>query len=121
MDLGAANFKDNVGKALADDKLQNAMTETGPRFIYKRTKARDALPEFDALLCGYDSKARALALTGYLYGMLQREGADAARLTPALAGLDELLEFADARPELAAHKSALMAYRSRYGSRSEEG
>ncbi|MEI7598525.1 MAG: LutB/LldF family L-lactate oxidation iron-sulfur protein [Aestuariivirga sp.] len=49
MDLGAANFKDNVGKALADDKLQNAMTETGPRFIYKRTKARDALPEFDAL------------------------------------------------------------------------
>ncbi len=49
MDLGAANFKDNVGKALADDKLQNAMTETGPRFIYKRTKAREALPEFDQL------------------------------------------------------------------------
>ena len=49
MDLGAANFKDNVGKALANDKLQNAMTETGPRFIYKRTKAREALPEFDQL------------------------------------------------------------------------
>ena len=49
MDLGAANFRDNVGKALADDKLQNAMTETGPRFIYKRTKAREALPEFDQL------------------------------------------------------------------------
>ena len=49
MDLGAANFKDNVGKALADDKLQHAMTETGPRFIYKRTKAREALPEFDQL------------------------------------------------------------------------
>ena len=28
---------------------------------------------------GYDAKARALALTGYLYEMLQREGADAAR------------------------------------------
>ncbi len=39
----------------------------------------------------------------------------------AIAGLDELLEFTDGRPELAAHKSALMAYRSRYGSRSEEG
>lgn len=49
MDLGAANFKDNVGKALADDKLQFAMTETGPRFIAKRTKAREALPEFDQL------------------------------------------------------------------------
>lgn len=39
----------------------------------------------------------------------------------AIAGLDELLEFADDRPELAAHKSALMAYRSRYGSRVEAG
>ena len=39
----------------------------------------------------------------------------------AIAGLDELLEFADDRPDLAAHKSALMAYRSRYGSRSEPG
>ena len=45
MDLGTANFKDNVGKALADDKLQFAMTETGPRFIAKRSKAREALPE----------------------------------------------------------------------------
>jgi len=39
----------------------------------------------------------------------------------AIAGLDELLEFADGRPDLLAHKSALMAYRSRYGSRSDEG
>jgi len=39
----------------------------------------------------------------------------------AIAGLDELLEFAEARPDLAAHKSALMAYRSRYGSRSGKG
>lgn len=36
----------------------------------------------------------------------------------AIAALDQLLEFADGRPELAAHKPALMAYRSRYGSRS---
>ena len=45
------------------------------------------------LWAGYDAKARALALTGYLYEMLQREGADATRLTPALAGLDELLPW----------------------------
>jgi hypothetical protein len=45
------------------------------------------------LWAGYDAKARALALTGNLYEMLQREGADAARLTPALAGLDELLPW----------------------------
>ena len=45
------------------------------------------------LWAGYDANARALALTGYLYEMLQREGADAARLTPALAGLDELLPW----------------------------
>lgn len=34
----------------------------------------------------------------------------------SIAGLDELLEYADGRPELAAHKAALLAYRSRYGS-----
>jgi hypothetical protein len=45
------------------------------------------------LWAGYDAKARALALTGYLYEMMQREGADAARLTPALAGLNELLPW----------------------------
>jgi orotate phosphoribosyltransferase len=39
----------------------------------------------------------------------------------AIAGLDELLEFADDRPELAAHKAALMAYRLRYGSRTGKG
>ena len=45
------------------------------------------------LWAGYNAKARALALTGHLYEMLQREGADASRLTPALAGLDELLPW----------------------------
>lgn len=38
----------------------------------------------------------------------------------SIAGLDELLEFADGRPDLADHKAALLAYRSRYGS-SREG
>ena len=35
----------------------------------------------------------------------------------AIAGLDELLEFTDGRPELAEHKQALLAYRARYGSK----
>ena len=48
-EMSTTTFKSNVSKALADDKLQFAMTETGPRFIAKRTKAREALPEFDAL------------------------------------------------------------------------
>ena len=39
----------------------------------------------------------------------------------AIAGLDELLEFTDGRPDLVDHKSALMAYRLRYGSRSARG
>jgi orotate phosphoribosyltransferase len=33
----------------------------------------------------------------------------------AVAGLDDLLAFADERPDLAAHKPALLAYRARYG------
>jgi L-lactate dehydrogenase complex protein LldF len=48
-DMSTTTFPDNVSKALADGQLQYAMTETGPRFIQKRAKARDALPEFDAL------------------------------------------------------------------------
>jgi orotate phosphoribosyltransferase len=34
----------------------------------------------------------------------------------AIAGLNELLLLADERPEVAAYKNALVAYRSRYGS-----
>ena len=49
MEAYSQTFPANVKKALADSQLQFSMTETGPRFIYKRTKAREALPEFDAL------------------------------------------------------------------------
>ncbi len=49
MEASAATFPANVTKALADSQLQYAMTETGPRFQTKRSVARDALPEFDAL------------------------------------------------------------------------
>ncbi len=49
MQSSAAQFEKNVARALADRQLQWAMTETGPRFIEKRAKARAALPEFDAL------------------------------------------------------------------------
>lgn len=45
------------------------------------------------LWAGYDAKARALALTGYIYELQQREGADPVRLAPALAGLDEMLPW----------------------------
>ncbi len=48
-DMSTTTFPENVSKALSDGQLQYAMTETGPRFIQKRGKARDALPEFDAL------------------------------------------------------------------------
>lgn len=34
----------------------------------------------------------------------------------AVAGLDDLLDLADERPDVAAHKAALVAYRARYGS-----
>ena len=37
----------------------------------------------------------------------------------AIAGLDDLLSHADERPEIAAHKPALVAYRARYGSQPE--
>ena len=37
----------------------------------------------------------------------------------AIAGLDDLLAHADERPEVAAHKPALVAYRARYGSQTE--
>jgi len=49
MEANSEAFPANVRKALSDRQLQYAMTATGPRFIAKRTQARAALPEFDAL------------------------------------------------------------------------
>jgi L-lactate dehydrogenase complex protein LldF len=49
MEQHASEFPANVKRAIADSQLQWAMTETGPRFIEKRAKARANLPEFDAL------------------------------------------------------------------------
>lgn len=45
----ASEFTTNVARAIADTQLQWSMTETGPRFIEKRAKAKASLPEFDAL------------------------------------------------------------------------
>lgn len=42
-------FKTKSTAALADASLQRALGNAGPGFITKRAKARDALPEFDAL------------------------------------------------------------------------
>ena len=44
MDMSSTTFPANVAHALADGQLQYAMTETGPRFMAKRTQARAALP-----------------------------------------------------------------------------
>ena len=49
MESLAPQFPANVKKALADRQLQSAMTDAAPRFVAKRAKARDALPEFDRL------------------------------------------------------------------------
>jgi hypothetical protein len=75
-------------------KLRGALDVAKERFISFPGLERGNDAGSPMLLwAGYDAKARALALTGYLYEMLQREGADAGRLTPALAGLDELLPW----------------------------
>ncbi len=45
----SSRFKDNARKALADDQLQRALDHVRTEFTGKRTRAVDALPEFDAL------------------------------------------------------------------------
>ena len=75
-------------------KLRGALDVPKERFVSfpGLERARDAgLPL--VLWAGYDAKARALALTIHIYDLQQREGADAARLVSALAGLDELLPW----------------------------
>ncbi len=43
------NFKENAARALHDPQLQRALGNVKTGFILKRSQARDALPEFDAL------------------------------------------------------------------------
>lgn len=61
-------FKRNAREALSNEKVQAAMKATAPGFVTKRAKARDALPEFDALRdAGRDMKNHTLAnLADYL-------------------------------------------------------
>jgi len=55
-------FKENAAAALADANLQRALKNAGGGFIAKRARARDALPEFDALCAqGKDIKNHTLA------------------------------------------------------------
>ena len=49
MDSTSHAFKDNARAALANQTLQKALTNVKSGFIGKRAKARDRLPEFDAL------------------------------------------------------------------------
>jgi hypothetical protein len=75
-------------------KLRGALDVPKERFISFPGLERTNDPASPMLLwAGYDARARALALAGYLYEMEQREGTDTARLTPALVGLDELLPW----------------------------
>jgi L-lactate dehydrogenase complex protein LldF len=55
-------FKANCSAALADEALQRALARVPPGFIAKRAKARNALPEFDALCAqGTEIKTHTLA------------------------------------------------------------
>jgi L-lactate dehydrogenase complex protein LldF len=49
MESAAHAFKENAAKALADETLQSALSVAKPRFVDKRRKAKERLPEFDAL------------------------------------------------------------------------
>ncbi|QPC41593.1 iron-sulfur cluster-binding protein [Kaustia mangrovi] len=58
----AHSFKDNAREALGDAQLQRALSNVPKGFIDKRAKARDGLPEFDALRdAGRDIKNHTLA------------------------------------------------------------
>src|SRR5688500_17011676 len=49
MESTAHAFKENAAKALANETLQSALSVAKPRFVDKRRKAKERLPEFDAL------------------------------------------------------------------------
>jgi L-lactate dehydrogenase complex protein LldF len=49
MESQANAFKESAAKALANETLQSALSIAKPRFVDKRRKAKDRLPEFDAL------------------------------------------------------------------------
>ncbi len=49
MDSQAHSFKDNAGRALRDQRLQQALGNVRTNFIEKRRKAAERLPEFEAL------------------------------------------------------------------------
>ncbi len=75
-------------------KLRGALDVPKERFVSFPGLERGTDTASPLLLwAGHDAKARALALAGYLYELLHREGADANRLVPALAGLDEWLPW----------------------------
>lgn len=75
-------------------KLRGALDVPKERFVRFPGLERASDANSPMLLwAGYDAKARALALAGTLYELLHREGADTARFTPLLAGLDETLPW----------------------------
>jgi hypothetical protein len=87
-------YKQDDFRDSASWKLRGALDVPSERFVHFPGLGR-AMDTGSPLLiwAGYDAKARALALTGYLYELQQREGADPSRLVPAFAGLDEMLPW----------------------------
>jgi hypothetical protein len=87
-------YKPEDFRELSYWKLRGALDVPKERFVSFPGLERSKDPGSPVLLwAGYDAKARALSLATYLYEMVEREGADLTRITPALAGLDELLPW----------------------------
>ena len=76
-------------------RLRGKLDVPKERFISYSPLARDADKSLVLSWAGYDHGQQALALAGYYYEMRAMEAWDAARLTPILAGLQELQPWLD--------------------------
>lgn len=76
-------------------RLRGKLDVPKERFISYAPLSRDADKSLVIAWAGYDHGQQALALAGYCYEMRGMEAWDAARLTPILAGLQELQPWLD--------------------------
>jgi L-lactate dehydrogenase complex protein LldF len=78
MQSTSLNFKDNAARALQDAQLQRALSNVKTGFVVKRSQAREALPEFDALRdIAADIKNQVLANLDIYLEEYERKVADA--------------------------------------------